>query len=160
MSAGAESYTDGDINPRPAGVVIIGKQVNNSLKALSLDASGSLQVNVVTSSAPSVSLLPANNNWGQSIAVTSGSTSTIISIASSISGYQLRGFIVHGTGDGYWTVQVASTTVYSGRTRSTLPSLVIALPNGVAVTTGSLVTLRVTNESGSTADYEATLLGN
>ena len=40
-----------------------------------------------------------------------------------------------------------------------MPTLMITLPNGIAVATGSTVTLKVTNESGSTADYEATLLG-
>ena len=101
----------------------------------------------------------ASNNWGQSLALTAGATGTLASIASSVAGYQIKGFVAHGTGDGYWTVQVASVTVLSGRTRATQPTLLIILPNGINVATGSLVTLKVTNESGSTADYEATLLG-
>lgn len=102
----------------------------------------------------------ASNNWGQSLALTAGATGTLASIASSVAGYQLKGFIAHGTGDGYFVLQVASVTVLSGRIRSTLPTLPLVLPNGIAVATGSLVTLKVTNESGSTADYEATLLGS
>ena len=69
------------------------------------------------------------------------------------------GLIGHGTGDGYFVVQVNGSTVFSGRTRATLPTLVITLPNGIAPTAGSVIALKVTNESGSTADYDATLLG-
>lgn len=101
----------------------------------------------------------ANNNWAQALATTSAATATIISIASSVAGYQLKGFIAHGTGDGYFFVQIGAVTVLSGRTRATLPTVIITLPNGLPISTGSAVTLKVTNESGSTADYEATLLG-
>ena len=106
-----------------------------------------------------VGLAPASNQWGQSLALTAGATGTLASIASSTAGYQVKGFIAHGTGDGYWFLQIASVTVLSGRTRATFPMLVITLPNGINVAIGSLVALKVTNESGSTADYEATLLG-
>lgn len=101
----------------------------------------------------------ASNNWGQALAVTAGATGTLASIASSVAGYQINGIVAHGTGDGYFFVQVASVTVLSGRTRATAPMLIVSLPNGISVPTASLVTLKVTNESGSTADYEATLLG-
>ena len=116
---------------------------------------------VIASNQPAmpVTVNPANNNWGQALAVTAGATGTLASIASSVAGYQIKGFVAHGTGDGYWTVQVSNVTVLSGRTRSTSPMLVLTLPNGINVVAGSLVTLQVTNESGSTADYEATLLG-
>lgn len=121
------------------------------------DASGNLKVNVVSGGTAAAPI--ANNSWGQSLGITSGATATLVNIASSIAGYQVKGFIAHSTGDGYWTLQIASTTVFSGRTRSTMPTLVIPLPNGISVPTGSVVSLKVTNESGSTADYEATLLG-
>ena len=101
----------------------------------------------------------ASNNWGQALAVTAGATGTLASIASSLAGYQIKGIVAHGTGDGYFFVQVASVTVLSGRTRATAPMLVVFLPNGISVPAASLVTLKVTNECGSTADYEATLLG-
>lgn len=101
----------------------------------------------------------ANNNWGQALAVTAAATGTLASIASSVAGYQIKGIVAHGTGDGYFFVQVASVTVLSGRTRATAPMLVVFLPNGISVPAASLVTLKVTNECGSTADYEATLLG-
>lgn len=121
------------------------------------DASGNLKVNIVSGGTSATPI--ANNSWGQSLGITSGATSVLVNIASSTIGYQVKGFIVHGTGDGYWTLQVTSTTIFSGRTRSTMPTLVISLPNGISIPTGSVVSLKVTNESGSTADYEATLLG-
>lgn len=116
---------------------------------------------VLASDQPAIktSATAANNNWGQSLALTAAATGVVINIASSAAGYQIKGFIAHGTGDGYFALQVASVTILSGRTRSTLPTLPISLPNGINIPTGSLVTLKVTNESGSTADFEATLLG-
>jgi hypothetical protein len=101
----------------------------------------------------------ANNNWAQALATTIAATVTVINIASSVANYQVKGMICHGTGDGYFFVQVNAVTVFSGRTRATQPVLIISLPNGIPVTTGSSVALKVTNESGSTADFEATLLG-
>lgn len=106
-----------------------------------------------------VDQLPAVNQWGQALAVTNGATATIASIASSVAGYQIKGFTANGIGDGYFFIQVASITILSGRIRSAAPVYVLTLPNGIAVATGSTVTLKVTNESGSTADFEATLLG-
>lgn len=102
---------------------------------------------------------PAANSWGQSLALTNGATAAAVSVPSSAAGYQLCGLVGHGVGDGYFAVQVNSVTVFSGRTRSTLPTLILVLPNGMPVPAGSLVALKVTNESGSTADFEATLLG-
>ena len=116
---------------------------------------------VLASNQPPIAVygVQAANAWGQSLALTAGETGTLASVLINSAGYQVKGFIAHGTGDGYWALQIASATVFSGRTRSTLPTLVITLPNGISVATGSLVALKVTNESGSTADYEATLLG-
>ena len=102
---------------------------------------------------------PAVSQWGQALAVTAGATATLASIVSSAAGYQIRGFTANGLGDGYFFIQVSSVTVLSGRIRSTAPVFALTLPNGIAVATGSAVALKVTNESGSTADYEATLLG-
>ena len=102
----------------------------------------------------------ANNAFGQAIGLTSGATATLASIPGSAPGYQIKGLVANGLGDGYFTIQVASATVLSGRIRSTLPTLSIILPNGIAIAAGSLVTLRVTNESADTADFEATLLGS
>lgn len=101
----------------------------------------------------------AANLWSQALAVTAGATATLVSVLVNSAGYQVKGFIAHGTGDGYFYVQINSATVLSGRTRATMPTLVITLPNGVAVASGQTVSLTVKNESGSTADYEATLLG-
>ena len=102
----------------------------------------------------------ANNCFGQAIGLTAGATATLATIASSAPGYQIKGLIANGLGDGYFAIRVALITVLSGRIRSTLPSLSIVLPNGIAIATGSLVTLQVTNESGLTTDFEATLLGS
>lgn len=101
----------------------------------------------------------ASDSWGQSLSVTAASTATLVNIASSVAGYKITGLIAHGTGDGYFTVQVNAATVFSGRSRATLPTLIISLPNGISVVAGATVALKVTNESGSTADYDGTLLG-
>lgn len=101
----------------------------------------------------------ANDVWGQQTSITNSSTVTVASIGSSPAGYQIKGFVAHGTGDGYWFITVAGTTVLSGRTRWSNPTLTVNLPNGISVTTASAVLLQVTNESGSTANYEGTLLG-
>ena len=126
-------------------------KVNFGVDGVSTDVSSANPLPVVSS--------PASNAWGQSIAVVAGVTATLVNITSATSGYQVRGLVAHGTGDGYWFLQVSNVTVLSGRTRATSPTLVLSLPNGIAVTQGFTVTLKVTNESGSTADYEATLLG-
>ena len=107
----------------------------------------------------SVAGAAAANVLGQSLAVTAGATATLVNVAINVSGYQVKGLVAHGTGDGYFAVQINNVTVLSGRIRSSLPTLVMTLPNGIAVTSGQTVKLNVTNESGSTADYEATLLG-
>lgn len=98
-------------------------------------------------------------SWGQVIAVVTGATTTPVNIVSSPVGYQIKGMLCHGTADGYFAIQVSGITVVSGRTRSTAPMLQLILPNGISVPTGSNIAVRVTNESGSTADYEVTLLG-
>lgn len=120
----------------------------------------SLPVVVASDQGPiATTQLSAINSWGQSLALTPGATGTLASIVSSAPGYQIKGFIAHGTGEGYWSVQVDSLTRLSGRTRMSMPTLTVTLPNGINVPTGSLVALKVTNESGGTADFEATLLG-
>lgn len=128
-------------------------------QVVTLDLGGAGAEILLTGTLP-VSQAVASNIWAQSLAVTNGATSTITSIASTVAGYQIKGLIAHGTGDGYFVVQIAGLTILSGRTRSTMPNLMIILPNGIAVTTGSIVSLKVTNESGNTADYEITLLGS
>lgn len=135
-----------------AGVKYQRIKVNFGVDGVSTDVSASTPLPVAGA--------VASNTWGQSLALTAGATGTLASIASSVAGYQIKGLVAHGTGDGYWFLQVASITVLSGRTRSTSPTLALSLPNGVSVPAASLVTLKVTNESGSTADYEATLLGS
>ena len=102
---------------------------------------------------------PGRLSWGQSLAVAAGATATPVNLPAVAAGYRIKGVICHGTADGYFVVQIDSVTLVSGRTRSTAPMLQVRLPNGVATSAGSNVAVRVTNESGSTADYEVTLLG-
>ena len=101
----------------------------------------------------------ATNVFGQALAVTAGATSALVSFTNNTLGFQIKGFVAHGTGDGYFTVQIGGVTVLSGRSRATMPTLVVVLPNGVSVPAGQVVAVKATNESGSTADFEATLLG-
>ena len=98
-------------------------------------------------------------NWGQALAVVAASTATVVNLPSSVAGYQIKGMLCHGSADGYFSIQVAGVTKVSGRIRSTAPMLQLILPNGISVTTGSAISVQVTNESGSTGDYEVTLLG-
>lgn len=100
----------------------------------------------------------ARDSWGQALAVVAASTVTVTSVVAPAN-YRIRGMVCNGTGDGYFAIKVASVTVLSGRIRVSAQMLVITLPNGIAVASGASVTLTVTNESGATADYEATLLG-
>ena len=101
----------------------------------------------------------ANNAFGQALSLVASATATLASITPPAAGFQVKGFVAHGTGDGYFALKLSGTKVLTGRIRSTLPTLVVMLPNGIAVAAGQAVTLDVTNESGSTADFEATLLG-
>lgn len=97
--------------------------------------------------------------FGQALLVTDGATVTLAEILHTAPGYAIRGMNVTGTGDGYFTIQVNSSTVLSTRIRSTQPTSLIELLNGIAVATGSVVALKVTNESGNTASYDGSLLG-
>lgn len=110
------------------------------------------------SAAGASGVVTAKDFWGQSLALTAGATGTLASLTSA-SAYQVKGMVAHGTGDGYFFIQVASMTVLSGRIRATAPVLTVVLEDGINVVAGALVTFQVTNESGSTADFEATLLG-
>ena len=115
---------------------------------------------VIASNQPAIATqgVAARDSWGQALSAVASSTVTIAGLAAP-SGFRVRGMVCHGTGEGYFAVQVASVTVLSGRIRASAPVLVITLQNGIAVATGVAVTLSVTNESSVTADYEATLLG-
>lgn len=139
----------------------LGNATTESLLAVGQQNSqNSLPVTLASNQPPIiVSANPASALWGQALATTANSTSVLINIPLSLPNYKIKGFIGHGLGDGYFFVQVNNSTVFSSRTRSTYPVTTITLPNGIVVTAGSQITLKVTNESGSTSDYEATLLG-
>lgn len=122
-------------------------------------ASASVPV-VLASNQPAITQvsLKANNSWGSATALTN-SASTVLASLIGGSNLSIKGIICHGTADGYFFVQINMVTVFSGRTRSTLPMFTITLPNGIVLPAGATATLNVTNESGSTANYEGTLLG-
>ena len=110
--------------------------------------------------APAIVTSPVSNStYGQSLLVVAGVTAVPISILSTTDRFQIVGFIAGGTGDGYFVLRVNNVTQVTGRIMSTAPMLQIILPNGIAPAIGSIVTISVTNESGSTADYDVTLLG-
>ena len=153
----------GNVKTQVIQLDIGGASANSEVLITAGQQTMALSVPVVLASnqtALSISAASGSSTWAQSLAVVAGATPTVISIASTIAGYQLKGLIGHGTGDGYFFVQVGGITIVSGRTRSTAPMLQIIIPNGIAITTSSALTVKVTNESGSTADYEVTLLGN
>lgn len=110
-------------------------------------------------SSDNVAAAPAKNSFGQAVALAAGATATLATVLSAPAGFKLKGVIATGNGDAYVFVQINSITVLSGRTKWTVPTLELILPNGVEVATGATVAIKVTNECGSIADYEATLLG-
>jgi len=134
-----------------AGIKFQRVKVNFGADGVAVDVSGANPLPVASA--------PASNQWGQALTLTAGATATLVAIASSAPGYQVTGFVANGLGDGYFFVQVGSVTVLSGRIRSTAPVFALTLPNGISVPAGSAVALKVTNESGSTTDFEAILLG-
>lgn len=130
-------------------------------QVVTLDLGGAGAESLIAGSLPVTFLQPAGSaNFGQVLSVTAAATATVVNIVSSVAGYRCNGMVCHGTGDGYFVIQVGAVTLISGRTRLAAPMLILPLSGGIAITTGSNVTLKVTNESGSTADFEATLLGS
>lgn len=101
----------------------------------------------------------ANDIYGEALSVADGSTVDVVSIPSSAAGYKVAGMSCTGTGDGHFYVTIGGSKVLSGRINATQPSIYIALPNPITISLGTTVSLKVINKSGSTADFEATLLG-
>lgn len=103
--------------------------------------------------------LPANNTYGSTTALVDSATATLVNVASSPANFRITGFNGTGNADGYFFLQVAGSTVLSGRTSWGQPSAPVMLPNPQLIPTGSVVALKVTNISGNTANFEGTLLG-
>ena len=101
----------------------------------------------------------ANNSYGSASAVVDSTTVMLVNIVSSSPNYKITGIVATGNADGYYEVRVGSGTVLSGRTTFGNPTLAILLNSAIVVPAGSAVVVRVTNTSGSTANYEAILLG-
>ena len=120
----------------------------------------SLPVTIAADQAPITILrAPGTTKWGQVTGVLTATTVTVVSIASSVADYQIKGMVAHGTGDGYFTILVNGVILITTRTRLTAPLMVLPLPNGIAVPTGSLIQITVLNESATTASFDVTLLG-
>lgn len=103
---------------------------------------------------------PGSNGWGASVAQTAGSTVALVTNTGVLAGYQLLGLVCSGTGEGLVAVKVNGSTVLSGRIRASQPTLSLFLPAGLPIVAGASVSLTVTNESGVTADFDGSLLGN
>lgn len=101
----------------------------------------------------------ANDSYGATSGLADNGTAVLVNIPSSPANYRITGWSATGNADGYFFVQIAGSTVLSGRTSWGQPSVHAILPNPIDVTTGSTVALKVTNISGNTANFEATLLG-
>lgn len=155
--ASGTQYTDATTNASPIGTVAMGIDPSNVVHALQMDSSGNLKIAGSFSATSTVAA--ANNTYGTTTSLANAATGTLVNIASSTAGYKITGFQGTGTGDGYFFIQVAGSTILSGRINVTQKSVSVLLPNPVSVTTATAVTLKVTNESGSTADFEGTLLG-
>lgn len=100
----------------------------------------------------------ADNIYGEQPTVTSGSTATLVTF-SAPAGWRFYGFIGGGEADGKFMVQYDAATKYVSRTNISRrdPSFILPVPDPDAG--GTVVTVKVTNTSDSTAAYEATLLG-
>lgn len=101
-----------------------------------------------------------SSNWGASVAQTAASTVALVTNAGVPAGYQILGLVCSGTGEGFVAVKVNGSTVLSGRIRGSQPTLNLFLPAGLPVVAGASVSLVVTNESGATADFDGSLIGN
>ena len=129
-------------------------------QVVTLDIGGAGAELLMAGSMPVTLSQPSGSaNWGQSLSATAGSTTTVVSLVSSLAGYRCMGMVCHGTGDGYFVIQIGGVSMISGRIRSASPMLILPIAGGILITVASNVTIKVTNESGATADYEATLLG-
>lgn len=98
------------------------------------------------------------NNYGTVLAVANGATGTIVTFVAP-AGWRFAGFEAGGEGDGLFFVQFGVTTKYSRRTNIVNRHASVALPEPDATAGGQTVTLKVTNNSVDTADFEGTLLG-
>jgi hypothetical protein len=101
----------------------------------------------------------ANNTYGSVSGIIVGNTANVVNILSTAAGYKLRGFQAQGQTDAVFYLNINGVPKYFGRINETQKTFSFALPNPDSVTTGSQVTLTVTNEGGATAFFEGTILG-
>ena len=100
----------------------------------------------------------ADNIYGENGTVVSGATATLVTF-SAPAGWRFYGIVGGGEADGKYLVQYDAATQYVSRTNIARrdPSFILPVPDPDAG--GTVVTVKVTNTSGFTAAYEATLLG-
>ncbi len=101
---------------------------------------------------------PARNTYGTATAVPAGGTVTVVSFVADAA-FRLRGMLGTGTADGAWRIKFNGVPKYGTRTSITEQEAEIDLPNPDAPGAGVTVTIEVTNNGTSVADFEATLLG-
>lgn len=105
---------------------------------------------------PGVSV-DARNYFGQAIAVAPGAT-VDVTVVIAVSDLKVRGFSATGEGDGYFALQVEGATILSGRIHMGRKSIVVSNFVGDMVEDSVTVSLKVTNESLLTSNFEGTIL--
>ena len=107
MSGGAVFYADADVNPRPAGIVAIGKKADNTLKAFILDANGNLQV-YVAGAAPIVN---TSDPYRGTSSYSAGASGTVVVAA----GARVVSLSAHATIAGTLTIFGGANNSCSGK---------------------------------------------
>jgi hypothetical protein len=99
----------------------------------------------------------ADNRFGSTAALAQAGTATLVSFTAPAD-YRLHGWIVTGDGDAYITIEIGASKKYADRLHITKKAAnrILPVPDDVG---GSLVELKVRNDSDGASDYEATVLG-
>jgi hypothetical protein len=98
---------------------------------------------------------PAKNYKGTALGVVKDTVQTLVTV--SVSDYQLRGFVGHGTSDGYYTLILDGTKIYEDSTNAAKRNASIILPNPEHVS-GTL-SLKVLNSGKGTGDFWGVVMG-
>ena len=101
---------------------------------------------------------PALNTYGESLAVLSTTTVTLVTYAAPAD-WQFKGIIAGGEGDALFTVKFGVTVAYRSRTNISSRRGDFQLIDPDPAAGGTTVTIEVTNNGLSTGVFEATLLG-
>lgn len=101
---------------------------------------------------------PGNHTYGEDLAVVAVTTVTLVSFVAP-AGWCFLGLIGGGETDGVFKVKFGGTVKYVVRTNIANRHCSFTLSQGDSTAGGTTVTVEVTNSGGSTAAFEATLLG-